>query len=692
MVYFLRLLQFVMKSIAQTTSKGIHKIPFIQKFLAQPLIYRPSFLLTKKNPCVVWGNRPTGEKTRQFAKKHHLPLLRLEDGFLRSLGLGVESYPPLSIVKDDLGIYYDTRSPSRLEKILLEESYTEENLNSAQKIVKTLSFSQISKYNHQSQEKADLPSNFVLVIDQTFGDMAIVDGGATKEDFQRMLETAIAENPAQKILIKTHPDVLCGKKKGYFNPSLQNEQVAFFTQDIEPAQLLKAAKKVYCVTSQMGFEGLILGKPVITFGLPWFAGWGLTDDRHPNINQLKQRREQRSLDNLVAAAYCVYSHYLSPSTGEKGEVFEVMDSLILGKKWQKTLKGTIFTLGLSPWKRAVLSPFFNLPHCQLKHVKNINKLPTFPKESPYRLLVWGAGKENVLNYAKKHQIPVLQMEDGFIRSVGLGSNLTAPLSLVVDDLGIYFDATKPSRLEHILENKMFSEEELKQAQHLKEKLITQQIGKYNVGNLVNLPDMPKDRTKILVVGQVEDDASIRLGSPEIKSNLNLLKTVRKQNPTAWICYKPHPDVVSGNRVGNIDQNIALQFADHVDSESNILSLMSKMDELHTLTSLAGFEALLRGLKVVTYGLPFYAGWGLTKDHLTTERRTKKRSLNELIFATLIDYPMYISPITGHFITAEKTVDLLTTLKLKQKNNAIHSSFLKKQGMKLKHIIHSLKMK
>jgi len=53
-----------------------------------------------------------------------------------------------------------------------------------------------------------------------------------------------------------------------------------------------------------------------------------------------------------------------------------------------------------------------------------------------------------------------------------------------------------------------------------------------------------------------------------------------------------------------------------------------------MTSLSGFEALLRDKKVVTYGSPFYAGWGLTEDHAVTERRCRRRTLEELIYLAL----------------------------------------------------------
>lgn len=56
-------------------------------------------------------------------------------------------------------------------------------------------------------------------------------------------------------------------------------------------------------------------------------------------------------------------------------------------------------------------------------------------------------------------------------------------------------------------------------------------------------------------GQVEDDASIKTGTVLIKSNLELLRTVRERNPHAYIIYKPHPDVLvesQGRYFGRID--------------------------------------------------------------------------------------------------------------------------------------------
>ena len=88
------------------------------------------------------------------------------------------------------------------------------------------------------------------------------------------------------------------------------------------------------------------------------------------------------------------------------------------------------------------------------------------------------------------------------------------------------------------------------------------------------------------------------------------------------------------------------------------TLLTQVDEVHVLTSLAGFEALLRGKLVACYGLPFYAGWGLTQDVVTLPRRRRRLSLNELIAGTLIVYPTYVSRRSGRYITPEQALDEL----------------------------------
>ena len=172
---------------------------------------------------------------------------------------------------------------------------------------------------------------------------------------------------------------------------------------------------------------------------------------------------------------------------------------------------------------------------------------------------------------------------------------------------------------------------------------------------------------ILVTGQVESDASIAKGATDISSNIGLLKAVKADNPKAYILYKPHPDVLSGLRKKGQQEDETYHYCDELISHVSIAKVLGQIDEVHVLTSLAGFEALLRGKKVTCYGSPFYSGWGLTTDVNPLSRRTRKLNLDELVAGTLILYPRYVSRLTGYFTTPEHALDELLSWR-KAENN------------------------
>ena len=329
-----------------------------------------------------WGLRPSTQKARAYAAKHTLPFIALEDGFLRSLGLGATGWPPFAMVYDDLGIYYDTTRASRLEQLVLAaDEMPPETLAQARQAMDLITAHRLSKYNHAPDISDGLkhrPSEkpVVLVIDQTFGDMAIRYGGADAATFETMFQTALRENPEAQIWVKTHPDVLSGKKQGYLTRLSAQADVKLLAEDVNPISLLQIVDKVYCVTSQMGFEALLCGKPVVTFGLPWYAGWGVSDDRHAGAAALAAagRRAPRSIEQLFAAAYLQYSRYIDPNTGKPGTLFDVIDYLAAARRLNEKLRGDLYCVGMSMWKRAVMKPFFKVPSCRLHFVPSLKKL------------------------------------------------------------------------------------------------------------------------------------------------------------------------------------------------------------------------------------------------------------------------------------------------------------------------------
>jgi capsular polysaccharide export protein len=293
------------------------------------------------------------------------------------------------------------------------------------------------------------------------------------------------------------------------------------------------------------------------------------------------------------------------------------------------------------WKRAPLQRFFGR-HARLRF--------TGAPRPDRPAMVWA-------NQTAAAPKTATRVEDGLLRSRGLGADLIAPLSLVLDDLGIYYDPASESRLERLIAARAtLRPDQARRAERLIATLTRHGLSKYNRGTAPPaLPDGPR----ILVPGQVEDDASIKLGAGPIDTNIALLKTVRAENPDAVILYKPHPDVEAGLRPGAVPAPALRDLADMTLTGTDPAQLLAHVHGVWTMTSLLGFEALLRGVPVTTTGAPFYAGWGLTRDlgEIPT-RRTVRPTLGGLVHATLIDYPRYLDPVTGTPCPVEVVADRL----------------------------------
>jgi capsular polysaccharide export protein len=277
-----------------------------------------------------------------------------------------------------------------------------------------------------------------------------------------------------------------------------------------------------------------------------------------------------------------------------------------------------------------------------------------------RIAVWRSKTApRVLAALEKRGANLIEVEDGFLRSSGLGALCVPPLSITVDNQGAYFDPTAPSDLETLLEDEEFDEALLARARKLRRAIIAAGLGKYEAGTAAAYGRPAGNRRVILVPGQVEDDRSVQTGGCGISSNLDLLARVRADAGDAYILYKPHPDVVAGHRKGAVRIRECLQYADEIISDVPVSTLIAAADEVHVNTSLTGFEALLREKPVTTHGVPFYAGWGLTRDlGPVPPRRTSRRTLDELAAATLLIYPRYLDPVTGLPCPAEIVVDRL----------------------------------
>jgi capsular polysaccharide export protein len=318
-----------------------------------------------------------------------------------------------------------------------------------------------------------------------------------------------------------------------------------------------------------------------------------------------------------------------------------------------TDRQTVYALEFPRLKHKTLARF--LPEFNIRHQSAHKPLP-----GGASVLLWGAKTPTL-----SKPVTISRLEDGFLRSCGLGAYLSPTLSWVIDKKGLYLDSSKPSDLEYYLQNSQLSLAQTNRAVMLRAQILEANLTKYN---LIERPwQRPKTSKKIILVpGQVERDASVRLGSPFIKSNTELLQAVRANNEEAYIVYKPHPDVQAGLRAGALCNQVPPLYDELLLDIAPTVLLDGLVDEIHTMTSLFGFEALLRGVAVTCYGQPFYAGWGLTRDCYPIKRRTKKLTLDELVYESLIRYPRYLNPTSGQLIAAETAVTLLQAMKARPK--------------------------
>ena len=345
--------------------------------------------------------------------------------------------------------------------------------------------------------------------------------------------------------------------------------------------------------------------------------------------------------------------------------------------------GLRVTVGWAPWKRSLAKAFFHSLETELRHAKSLDAAVAMVREHPRgKLLLWGAAEAPT-----DPTVPVVRVEDGFLRSSGLGAKFHRPLSWVTDERGIYFDPRTPSRLEEILEAGDFTNPEMSDADELLRFLREHRLTKYNLGadDLGWHRRQADGRKVILVPGQVEADASIRCGSPELNSNEDLLRRVRAAEPDAFLIFKAHPDLVAAARHGQVLPPSADALADLAVVHGNALDWLDVCDEVQTMTSTLGFEAILRGVPVVTHGLPFYAGWGLTCDRLPCPRRTRQLTLEELVCGAMICYPRYLDPRSGKYTTAIRIARLLASGELAQTQPNLYlrlGSVLKNAWVKL----------
>lgn len=347
--------------------------------------------------------------------------------------------------------------------------------------------------------------------------------------------------------------------------------------------------------------------------------------------------------------------------------------------WPMALRGgaRLVVAGVARWNRKVVAAMLREIDARPRMAATIADGLSIAARERCTLIAWAAKVSDAdERRAAEAGIGVVRIEDGFLRSVGLGAGLVPGACFALDGRGIHYDARRPSDLEHLLAHAEVSSEEALRGARLAMLIAANRLSKYNLaGAPLRLPSA-QGRTRILVPGQVADDAAVRRtisASIDLTSdniNLELLRTVRRRHPRAHIVYKPHPDVAHGLRPGHIAPHELGTVVDVVAAEADILDLIGACDRIETLSSLTGFEALIRGKPVTVHGAPFYAGWGLTEDLTRLSGRGRRRTLPELVYLSLVHYCRAVDPESLQPLTCERLIERLAEMKARPEWRAL----------------------
>lgn len=389
----------------------------------------------------------------------------------------------------------------------------------------------------------------------------------------------------------------------------------------------------------------------------WIAGGALTVERR---------------DEAIAAIEA--AEYRNPFSGDAIDAHEAVRILADWRAAFDRNRQIGVAVGMSRWKQEAIARFLwdgrrSPPFVTADRAIAVEAagaaIAYWPSRSPEDFATRAAGKG----------VAAWLVEDGFIRSAGLGAECRPPLSIIVDPTGgIHFDPEAPSEIERLLASHPFDDALLRRAKRLRELIVSARLGKYGVDRGMVPNGLPADRRIVLAIGQVADDLSIiRGGGPGVAG---FVSRVRAQEPDAFIVYRPHPDVVAGLRDGDLDGERA---ADLVLRNGSLLGLIERADSVHVVSSLTGFEALLRGVPVTVHGMPFYAGWGLTRDLASVPaRRGRQLSIDALVAAALILAPRYLDPVTNLPCPPEVLVNRLA--RVHQPDETLLTGFRRAWGM------------
>lgn len=270
--------------------------------------------------------------------------------------------------------------------------------------------------------------------------------------------------------------------------------------------------------------------------------------------------------------------------------------------------------------------------------------------------------------AEKEGLPYWAFEDAFVRSVQPG--IAEPsASMLLDKTGIFYDARSESRLFDLIATGHTNAAQADNAKAIAAHLRDRSISKYNNVAPDALPEALKRLTEgsaIVIVDQTQGDASIpgALASPEHFQDM--IQTALQETEGLPLIVKTHPDVMAGLKHGYIGTHWRDDRLIWLQDPVSPWRLFEKARAVFTVSSQLGMEALMAGVPVRCWGLPFYAGWGQTRDKTGKKNRARGDCLlSEIIHAAYLDYAHYFDHWKRTPIDVHEAIEQLAYLRGQQ---------------------------
>ena len=299
--------------------------------------------------------------------------------------------------------------------------------------------------------------------------------------------------------------------------------------------------------------------------------------------------------------------------------------------YRKSKQRLALVIGMMPWQNIVGDWVFEHKHYQIqRHFSeryfNLLLKPFIQNINPV-IYIWGyKAPAYFIEYAREQNLDIFFLEDGFIRSSPNDENGSPPLSIVIDSQAPYFDTTRPNDLTDLMVNFDFEQNGYDDvlAQEMLDYYVTHRVSKYNHQPYIDIDLIYgiKNKKRILILGQVPHDDSLKYGGGVGITLLDVVSRAIEENPEAQIIIKPHPMTLNDpsiiSTLTELDCLILTQSIHLVDA-------LETIDHVYTITSLGGLEALLRGKNVTVLGRPFYYEW------ILKNRKVQKYSLAKIYY-------------------------------------------------------------